>query len=177
MNTITKFCLLSAVVLLSCSKTNKHYSFESIDYSSFCGYYFNYIKIFNNGTIYLAYDYKEAYEHKHDSIKYYTYTLNKSQFDTLSKLVEKVYEIKIEPRYDLGMDSGLTFSLIINSKLGILTTAYNGPWSLDSLKPLIDFVTLLTKISNNVRASVDSSFVFESRSKLVMPFPPLQEIK
>jgi len=177
MSTITKFCLLATVLLISCSKANKHYSFESIDYSSFLGYYFNSIKILSDGTIYVKYDYKEAFDNKHDSIKYYTYMLDKSQIDTLSNLVEKVYEIKVEPRYDLEMDSGLTFSLIINSKLGKLSTSYNGPWSFDSLKPLIDLVTYLTKISNKVRTSVDSEFVFESGSKLVMPFPPPQVIK
>ena len=148
---------------------------DTIDYSSFWGDY-NSIKILNTGKAYIY------YKDFMDNAFYYSVSLDNNQLDSLSKMVKSLYNIKLDSAYILPRDSGRDFSLVINSENNRLATIYSGPITYgglggDGLKPLYSFVDHLIQLSENLRKSIDSSFVFESKVKLkmILPSPPMIE--
>ena len=167
MKSILKLTVL--LVLSGCTNVKEPLSFNSIDYSSYWGYY-NSIKIQNTGKAYLYY--KDFMENTY----YYSLDVNKIQLDSLSAMVKTLSTIKIDSIYKLERDSGRDFSLIINSDKGRLATTYSGPViGVEGLTPLYNFIDHLSRLSYELRKSVDSKFDFESRYKLeiILPHPPM----
>lgn len=164
MKPIFKFSLL--LFLCGCTTGVKEpISFKSIDYSSFWGDY-NCIKILNTGKAYIYYKDFSA------NTFYYSVDLRADQLDSLSNLVKSLYQIKIDSVYILNRDSGRDFSLVINSENKRLATTYSGPYfGVKRLDTLYKFVDNLIQVSENLRKSVDSSFIFESKTKLKMILP------
>lgn len=157
--------LIILLLLSGCNTVKEPLSFNSIDYSSYWGFY-NSIKIHNTGKAYIYY--KDFMENTY----YYSLDLNKNQLDSLSNMVRTLYTIKIDSIYMLERDSGRDFSLIINSDKGRLTTTYSGPYNgVEGLELLYSFIDHLLGVSENLRKSVDSNFDFESRNKLKMILP------
>ena len=158
------------MILIGCKNVNEPLSFTSIDYSSHWGF-FNSVKILNSGKVYIYY--KDFLE---DACYYYS-ELNKTQLDSLSALAAPLYTIKIDSVYKLERDSGRDFGLIIKSEKGLISTSYSGPYDgVNGLAPLFKFIEYLDLISDNIRRSGKSGFVFESKKKLeriLTPPPPL----
>lgn len=154
------------MLVIGCKNTNEKLSFNSIDYSSYWGFY-NSIKILNTGEVYIYYTDFEG------NTFYYSLVLKKTQLDSISNMVEKLYTIEIDSIYRLERDSGRDFSLIIKSAKSHILTTYSGPYSgVKELTPLFNFLDYLICISENCRKSVKSNFVFESKTKLMKILPP-----
>jgi hypothetical protein len=163
---------LTILLLLSgCNTVKDPLSFNSIDYSSYWGFY-NSIKILNTGKTFIYY--KDFMENTY----YYSLDLDKNQLDSLSIMVRTSYSIKLDSTYILERDSGRDFSLIINSDKGRLSTTYSGPYTgVEGLDKLYSFIDNLIGVSEKLRKSVDSDFDFESKTKLrmILPTPPMRE--
>ncbi len=163
--------LIILLLLGGCNNIEKPLSFNSIDYSSFWGFY-NSIKIQNTGKAYIYYK-----DHSQNTY-YYFLELNKNQLDSLSSMARILYSIKIDSIYNLERDSGRDFSLIINSDKGRLATTYSGPYNgVQGLEQLYRFIDYLVGVSDYWRKSVDSTFNFESRSKLKIILPTPSKIE
>ena len=163
--------IVAFLALCGCTIPNDTNSFESIDYSSYWGYYHS-IKILNNGKAYFYYD----YDHPTRKL-YFSLTLDQTQLDSINNLLKTLYTIKIDSTYFLIRDSGRDFGLIIKSKNRRLATLYSGPYSgVTGLSPLFKFVDYIIGLSHKIESSADSSFVFESKQKLFLLHPPTPDL-
>jgi hypothetical protein len=168
MKSILKLIIL--LLLFGCKNSNGQLSFNSIDYSS-CWGFDNSIKILNTGEVYIY------YKDFQGNTFYYSLALKKTQLDSLSNIIAKLYTIKIDSIYMLERDSGRDFSLIIKSDKSHIITTYSGPYSgVKELTPLFNFLDYLIRISENCRKSAKSNFVFESKNKLKRILPPPPDI-
>lgn len=156
------FILTTFFVLVSCSSQTETEQFDSIDYSSYFGF-FKSVKILKSGETYV---YNNGY---------YCLKLNKSQLDSISNMVKSVSNLTLDTIINQPEDCryGISFCLIITSKNRKIITSFHGdPYSKKELEPLFNFMEYLNKLSKKTVKSSDSTFVFESINKLILPPPP-----
>ena len=160
------------VIILSfcgCSDSNNKNSFVSIDYSYFWGYYRS-IKIDKNGKVDLQYD----YSHPENTLKYH-FQLTDSQLDSIIRITDKLYDLSLDSiiiQHDC-MSQCVSVSLIVQYHDHLLETSYKGNYySEPDLIDLFRCAEYLDRLMEESIESMDSSFAFQSKSKLILPPPP-----
>ncbi len=157
------------IALFSCKeqKVIKDLStFESIEYSFYLGY-FQSIKILNNGVTQISDSSGYA------GTKFYSLTLDKTIIDSLSKMTKMLFNIKLDSTYDAPIcDHPISLSLIIKTKERTISTSYFGDQNESQLSSLFHLTNYLGGICKKEIEHVDSTFVFDTKSRLILPPPP-----
>ena len=142
-------------------------AFESIDYSFYVGYFAS-IKILSSGQAYIW--------HQSDWTKvneYYSLTLDKPSLDSLSKMTIKLSDDNVDSVYMPSVsDHPISFCLIVKSNKRTISTKYYGGIELVKWKSLFNMATFLNDLCDKVSDHNDSTFVFKSKSRLILPPPP-----
>ena len=170
MRTISLF-ILTIVILSSCNKKQLP-NFENIDYSRFGNDEVIYsLKIYDDGKTNI-YKYNLRKERK----SFYTVTLDKIELDSISSLSKLILNAKFDTLNEFGCDQCLSYCLIINSKNHKFKTSYFGQLFAEKNMHLLDrFAVQMDKIAAKSIETVDSTFVFESLSGIIItPRPPDQ---
>jgi len=160
---------LLIILVWACKGHKEIITFSSIDYTFFAGS-FESIKISSNGKTCISsnIDFK-------DWTRNYSLTLDKVTLDSLSKMSETLFKIKLDSNYRTSMcDHCIDFCLIIKSKDGTLLTSYRGEYNENELRALFHMTKFLDKLCYDLGSKDDSTFVFESKArvKLHLPSPP-----
>ena len=159
--------LISIILLLGCKRQKEQkesVSFDSIDYSFYLGYTES-IKILSDGEMFI-FNYFETN-------KYYSLKLDKSDLDSLSNMTKMLFNIKIDSVYQAqNCDHPISFCLIIKSKQGNIMTSYLGDCNEAKWNSLFRMTKVLSDLCKKAIEHSDSAFVFESRSRLILPPPP-----
>jgi hypothetical protein len=151
-----------------CIKQKEEVAYDSIDYSWSSGFsHFRSIKIFNNGQTFSSNNYPDD-----NLYKYYSLSLDKESIDSISKMTKRLYKVKLDSILVFDCDHCASFGLIIKSKKGTILTSYAGDLNQKELKLLFEFTRYLDKIIERLSETSDSAFVFESKSRLILPPPP-----
>jgi len=157
------------LILICCKREVKTNSdFELIDLSIFTGWRdFYCLKVTNDGKTY-------AYNNRYRKGEtYYTMTLDKIELDSISKLIKSILNSSIDTLYENSCVDCGCFNLIIKTKdqkfksfvYGINTDNKD----VDCMNHLVYF---LFQIAHKYRDTIDSAFVFESKTKHFYPPPP-----
>ena len=160
--------LILTLTLFGCTqkKIKNTPTFESIDYSFFVGY-FQSIKILSNGTTNIS------DSSGYTGTKFYSLTLNKSVLDSLSKMINLLFSLKLDSIYAAQVcDHPISFSLIIKTKEKSISTSYHGDQNETQWNSLFHMSEYLRNICNKEMEHIDSTFVFESKSRLILPPTP-----
>lgn len=157
-------------ILLSCEgeKTNESLSFELIDVSMYNGWTDYYcMKVFKDGRIYI---FNNNFK-KGDS--YYKVNVGKIELDSISFLTDKVLATKFDTLYHSRCADCGAYCLIIKTQSKEFSSLVDGinP-SNEHLKPMDDLIAYLSKIAVASKSSIDSIFVFKSRTRQFYPPPP-----
>lgn len=167
MRTISLF-ILTIVILSSCNRKQLP-DFENIDYSRYGndGALYS-LKIYNDGKTNI-YKYNLIKERKY----FYTFTLDKIELDSISSLSNLILNAKFDTLNEFGCDRCLSYCLIINNKNHKFKTSYFGQLFTEKNMQLIDrFALQMNKIAAKHIETVDSTFVFESLSGIILPPRP-----
>jgi hypothetical protein len=141
-------------------------TFESIEYSYFVGY-FQSIKILNNGVTQISDSSGYA------GTKFYSLILDKTILDSLSKMTKMLFNIKLDSMYDAPIaDHPISFSLIVKTKERTISTSYSGDQIESQWNSLFHLTDYLGDICKKEIEHVDSTFVFETKSRLILPPAP-----
>jgi hypothetical protein len=141
-------------------------SFESIDYSFYLGY-FQSIRILSNGATNIL------DSSGYSDTKFYSFTLDKTVIDSLSKMTKMLFTLKLDSIYQSPIaDHPISFSLIIKTKEKTILTSYSGDLNESKWNSLFQLVNYLGKLCKEEIEHVDSKIVFESKSRLILPPPP-----
>ena len=161
--------MILIIALLGCKeqKEIKELStFESIDYSFYVGY-FQSIKILSNGATYISDSSGYA------GTKFYSITLDRSILDSLSKMTNLLVSIKLDSIYAAhNCDHPISFSLIIKTKEKTISTSYYGDLNEKQWNSLFHLTNYLGRLFKKEKEHVDSTFVFETKSRLILPPAP-----
>jgi hypothetical protein len=159
--------LILTILLLGCKRQKEQkepLSFDSIDYSYYLGYTES-IKILSDGEMYIFYYF--------ETDKYYSLKLDKSDLDSLSNMTKMLFNIKIDSVYQAAnCDHPISFCLIIKSKQRNLMTSYLGDCNEAEWNSLFRMTKVLSDLSKKAMEQSNSAFIFESRSRLILPPPP-----
>ena len=157
--------LILIIALSGCNVPKEETPFESVDYSFFAGY-LNSIKIYGSGQALISFN-------LHQWNEFYSLTLDKANLDSISNMVRVLSKIKIDSIYSETIcDHCASFGLIIKSKEYTLSTSYNGEFHEKELNSLFRLTHYLDNLIDKVTKTADSIFVFESKSRLILPPPP-----
>lgn len=161
-------CLI-VLVFICCKRDIKtHPDFELIDLSIFNGWTdFYSLKITNDGKTYV-------YNNKHRiGETYYTMTLNNVELDSISKMIKPILNSSIDSLYTYDCVDCALFNLIIKTKDKRIKSFVDGidtkNKDVESMNQLVHFIY---QIADKYRNSIDSVFVFESKTKHFYPPPP-----
>jgi hypothetical protein len=165
---ILKFLVIS-FVLISCSHANEKYAFDSIEYSLYMGYTRN-IKINKNGQTYISLNYSDP-----DRNYNYSLVIDKVKIESISNLISSLPP-KLDSIYDVGIaNHPISFSFIIKSKGNTVITSYSGDCVEKELKSLFALSNYFSSNIIKITKNLDSVFVFKSKSRLILPPPPVFE--
>jgi hypothetical protein len=166
--------LILIIALLGCKeqKEIKELSkFESIECSFYYGD-FQSIRILSNGATSIS-DSSE-----YEGNKFYSLTLEKPVIDSLSKMTNLLSSIKLDSIYQAHVaDHPISFALIIKTRESTLLTSYSGDQNETEWKSLFNLSDYLMSLCNKERQNVDSTLKFKTRSRLILPPPPLPRPK
>jgi hypothetical protein len=161
--------IITVLALISCIEPNHKapVSFESIDYSFFVGD-FKSVKIINSGQAYISIiDY---YSNQKDK---YELKLDPSVMDTLSKLVKSILSVKMDSIFDEPKaDHPASISIIIKTNEGLFKCSYKGDFQNEEFSPLYKISEYLNNLIRKTINQSDSLFIYESKSRLILPPPP-----
>lgn len=157
-------------ILISCEreKVNKQSSFELIDVSMYNGWTDYYcMKVFKDGRIYIFNNNFRKGE------SYYKVNVGKIELDSISFLTDKVLVAKLDTLYCSRCADCGEYHLIIKTQGKEFSSLVDGvnP-SNKHLKPMNDLIAYLSKIAVTSKSSIDSIFVFKSRTRQFYPPPP-----
>jgi hypothetical protein len=167
------YVLIILVTLTYCRNHNDPVNFDTIDYSFFSDYYQS-IKIYKNGDAYIHFDY-----HFEDHQEFYSLRLTKTQMDSLSRLCEILYSKKTDSIICLRIIIShlKSFSLIVDYKNHRYQTSYAGGFPpAPEYQYLYNLADYLDELIYNKRATTDPNFVFKSRTLLLLPPSPSQDL-
>jgi hypothetical protein len=157
------------IALFGCKEQNvikDSSTFESIEYTYFVGY-FQSIKILKNGVTQIS------DSSGYSGTKFYSLTLDRTILDSLSKMTKMLLNVKLDSFYDAPIaDHPISLSLIIKTKERTISTSYSGDQVESQWNSLFHMTDYLGDLCKKEITHVDSTFVFETKSRLIMPPPP-----
>jgi hypothetical protein len=160
--------VLTTVFLSSCEKKQTNY-FEYIDFSRYGNDETLYsLKIYNNGKTNI---YK--YDLRKERKSFYTVTLDKMELDSITSLSKLILNAKFDTLNEFGCDRCFSYCLIINSNNHKFKTSFSGQLFSEKKMQLLDrFAVQVNKIANKHIETIDSTFLFESISGIILtPHP------
>jgi hypothetical protein len=126
------------------------------------------MKIINTGQAYISIIDEYSGQNEKYSLK-----LDPIEIDSLSKLIKSISVVKLDSTYDEPIqDHPASISLIVKYQGHILRCSYKGDFNNKEYTPLYHISVYLNSLINNVIEQSDSIFVFESKSRLIIPRPP-----
>lgn len=171
MKNIAKSLLLLIIIsFLGCNKQQKVEIFDNVDCSIYHGY-FKSIKVFADGRTYIRFD-KSSHINQNtvERSDYYSFVLDKVELDSISRMVKALMTIRVDSLAELSSDNRISFCILIKKDSKHQHTSNNRGLKPESdLKPAYQLVNYLDELSNNVRLTADSAFIFDSRNKLICP--------
>jgi hypothetical protein len=160
------------IIIMTCCSIPKpkiELPFESIDYCFYVGR-FECNKIYNNGRDFISL----SSEYSPDNFKY-SVQLDQFQLDTLYKLVAEILSAKLDTLYQETIcDNPASISLIIKLKNSKQKYSYSGDFNTMKYSPLYKLSDYINNLNRHLIEQLDSNFVFESKSRLILPPPPPQ---
>jgi hypothetical protein len=157
------------LILICCKReVTPNPDFELIDLSIYTGWRdFYCLKVTNDGKAF-------AYNNRHRKGEtYYTMTLSKIEVDSISKFIKPILNSSIDTLYESSCVDCGCFNLIIKTKDQKFRSFVNGidtdNKDVDCMNHLVYF---LFQIAHKYRNTIDSVFVFESKTKYFYPPPP-----
>jgi hypothetical protein len=159
------FFLISVLLLSNCTEQKGSSSFEWIDYTSFSIQGLHSLKIYKNGKIYTM---------NHFDGEYYVASIDNNEIYKINEKVKDILKTKIDSSYNSECwDHCFAYCLIINTKNKKIKTICRGdPYSDKDIAFLNILVYQLDSLSICQSNLIDTSIVFESWSKNLVPPPP-----
>jgi hypothetical protein len=155
----TIIALILFFAFLGCNRSRVEMAFESLDYSCYFGM-FNSLKIYNNGQAYISNCYSFP-----DRIENFSLKLNKSQLDSLSKMIKVLSNVKLDGMFFAPKtDHPISFALIIKSKEREILTSYEGDLNETEFISLFLLHEYLRHLINTANIKSDTVMTFESKS-------------
>ena len=155
--------------MISCrTKTQELPNFELIDLSFSDGWTDYYcLKVFNDGKTYVFNDRHRKGE------TYFRVNLGSKEIDSISSLVKVILSSKLDTIYERSCVDCAFYNLIIKTKdKKFKSYVYGIDDSNKSVSCMNNLTHFLYKIAEQSRNSIDSVFVFESRTKQFFKIPP-----
>jgi len=164
--------LLCFLLLGSCSEHKQEDSnFELIDLSVFNGWTDYYcFKVYNDGLTFLYIDrYKQGES-------YSKIEIGQNDLDSINSFLANILTSKIDTLYETNCHDCVIYNLIIKTKSGTFKSFVNGvSGNNKEIVPMNVLVEYLSNIDYNLKTTLDTIIVFESRTGLFFPVPqPLE---
>ncbi len=164
-------CYSFVIMIFSCCSEKRidkvDYSnvFDKIDVSIYDGETnFYSLKILNSGKTYICIN-----KHREPDI-FYTFNMGDKELDSISFLVNKIFQTKIDTLYKEDCADCGCYRIIINSKNIVFESKVeNINNSIVCLKNMNQLIIYLMQISDTSKKSLDSVFKFESKTREFYP--------
>lgn len=155
-------------MLYSCKQKEIDSSpFDFVDVSIYNGWTdFYSLKVLNNGKTYILNDKLQK------GIAYYTLTLNQTEIDSLTSLIKLILDSRLDTLYNNSCVDCGRYNLIIQTKNKTFSSFVNGIQDSPDLNTMNELTDYLYKIAEKGRKSLDSTFIFKSRTRWFFPPPP-----
>ena len=159
--------LMINILTVSCIYKHEP-SFDTIDYSCYKYPELWSMKISKDSKCYILSD-----NERKKTKSYFIFSINQNEIDTLSILINEISKQHLDTVYENGCDRCISYSFLIHTNKTVLKTSFDGQMMSDKNIVNVDkFAIQMNRIYKKYCSIIDTTFIFVSRPRVILPPPP-----